>query len=238
MIDQSKIARCAKNAALTALIVLASTLIVSISRPLIGMVFGGRFRFDWVLSLKLSFAFSFAWFLFFFFWNLIAAVRAQPVFEILEEAASESDRRQPALFGFVAMEYFWLILNRTFVIFVTLDGLYGWRARGPVSNSNPRYFETYQEMLKGEEFTRDRRAIQKLSRLAGGFLIDWSQVVSIEADDRQKWGMGGIPHSGRVHVRLKSGKSREFILLGSDAIPEIVRDKMVSAMGSRAMALV
>jgi len=42
--------------------------------------------------------------------------------------------------------------------------------------------------------------------------------------------MGGVPHSGRIHLHLLSGKSREFILLG-DPTPEDIRDRIVSGMG-------
>jgi hypothetical protein len=43
--------------------------------------------------------------------------------------------------------------------------------------------------------------------------------------------MGGVPHSGRIHVRLASGVSREFILLG-DVDVDGVRDQIVFALGT------
>ena len=38
------------------------------------------------------------------------------------------------------MEYYRLILNRTFVVFITPEGLYGWKAEGPASWRNHRHY--------------------------------------------------------------------------------------------------
>jgi len=46
--------------------------------------------------------------------------------------------------------------------------------------------------------------------------------------------MGGIPHSGRILVSLSSGKSREFILLGS-VYNDGIRDKMLATLNSSAI---
>jgi hypothetical protein len=77
---------------------------------------------------------------------------------------------------------------------------------------------------------RDRRAIEELSQLRGGFFIERSAIVSVEYDERQKWGMGGIPHSGRMKVKLVGGKNREFILLGCE-IGDELKDKIVTTLG-------
>ncbi len=44
-----------------------------------------------------------------------------------------------------------------------------------------------------------------------------SKIYGAEAVDytpESKWGMGPIPHSGKLYLRTRAGKSREFILLG------------------------
>jgi hypothetical protein len=41
--------------------------------------------------------------------------------------------------GSEAMEYYWFILNRTFVVFVCPEGLYGWKVVGLVSAASPDF---------------------------------------------------------------------------------------------------
>jgi hypothetical protein len=126
------------------------------------------------------------------------------------------------------MEYYGLILNRTYVVFAVQDGLYGWKAKGPVSAGRPRFYEPYQEMLDDPELMRDRGAIQDLSKLSGGFFIRSEDISYVEVTDKRKWGMGSIPHSGRIRIGLTTGRSREFILLGSVS-PEAIRDRILLA---------
>ena len=169
-------------------------------------------------------------FVLFFGWNLISAMRAQPVYEILEEETPESELLAEPLQGFVGMEYYWGILNRTFVVFIAPERLYGWKASGPVTNANRTYYEPFLEMFKDPDLMRNRVAIERLAKLRGGFAYDRLSIATVDADDRRKWGMGGIPHAGRIHIRLNSGRKQEFILLG-DQIPEEVRDSIVRRMG-------
>ena len=118
------------------------------------------------------------------------------------------------LSGFVAMEYYALMLNRTFVVFVSPDGLYGWKAAGVVPAGVRDYFKPLSEMLKDPKVMHDIVAVRKLAGLKGGFFIPRSEISSAEFIAKPKSGMGGIPHSGRILVSLISGKTREFILLG------------------------
>ena len=37
----------------------------------------------------------------------------------------------------------------------------------------------------------------------------------------KKWGMGYYPHDGKVYVKTKNGKKKEFIILGSQSGKEI-----------------
>lgn len=229
MVTRSRAAWCAKSAARSAFIVFLGVLIVSLVRPVIDLLSGEKLQFNWIPGLKFDLAFSSLWFCALFLWNLVSAIRQQPALDVLDDEPLQSDLRQPALAGFVAMEYFWGIFNRTFLVFIAPEGLYGWRVSGPVTNTNRTYYEPWEEMLKDNEFMRDRRAIQRLSRLHGGFFLGRAAIDRIEPDDRQKWGMGGILHSGRIHLFLKTGRSREFILLGVQ-FPEDVRDRVVSTL--------
>lgn len=129
-------------------------------------------------------------------------------------APSKIDAQETGISGFVAMEYYAVILNRTFVVFVTPGGLYGWKATGPVPAGVPDYFRPCAEMLRDPRVMHDLPAIEKLASLKGGFFIPRSDIRSAEFNPKKKSGMGGIPHSGTILVSLTSGKSREFILLG------------------------
>jgi hypothetical protein len=173
----------------------------------------------------------------YFAFNLWSVRRAQPLEDILERETPETELLKMPLYGFVAMEFYWLILNRTFLVFVSPDGIFGWKACGPVTNANRRYFEPLQAMVEDREFMRDLPAIRKLAHLPGGFYIPRSEVALIASDDRNQWGMGGIPHSGHILVHHTSGKTNSFILLG-EIIPEEARDRIVSALGAGVTSVV
>ncbi len=226
----SNVSASAKYAIKLALYLSLSMLALSLVRWGIGRAFGDRYPFNWMFAVKFSVTMGAFWAVVLALWSFLSLARAQPTLDILDEETPESDLEKKALSGFVAMEYYWLILNRTYVVFIAPEGLYGWRAQGPRTNSDPSYFEPFQEMIEDNEFMRNRRVIEKLSRLAGGFFLDRSAIVSVEAVDRRKWGMGGIPHTGRIHLRLSTGQSREFVTLGS-VNPESVRDRIAAALG-------
>jgi hypothetical protein len=166
-----------------------------------------------------------------FLWTFVSVYfifrRSRPALAVLEREPTLSLRSNEPMSGFVAMEYYGLILNRTFAIFVAPNALYGWKARGPVSSDHPGYYEPYQEMFSDQDLMRDIGAVSDLSKLEGGFVIQGSEIASIEASDKSKWGMGRIAHSGRIRIVLTNGKVREFILLGSVS-PDVIRDKIVS----------
>jgi len=137
-----------------------------------------------------------------------------PAVEILDQLPEVPAHDSPKFDGFVTMEYYCLMLNRTYVIFISSEGLFGWKANGPVSNADPAYFQPYVALLEDASLMHDSKAVHQLAGLPGGFFIPRSNIVSVEFVSRLKWGMGGIPHSGRIVVKLASGRSREFILLG------------------------
>ena len=116
--------------------------------------------------------------------------------------------------GFMAMEYYWLIMNRTFIVFLSADGLYGWKVHGVVSALTPRYFERYVEKLRDPDLMNDSDRIKELASDHGGFFIPRESITSAEFIRKRKWGMGGVAHSGIVNVKLSDGGLREFILLG------------------------
>ena len=112
------------------------------------------------------------------------------------------------------MEYYAFILNRSFVVFTFPEGLYAWKFIGTVTNRDPSFFEPMQTVARNSELTPQSTCLQEMIQKSGGFFIERSEITSADYDPTPKWGMGGIPHSGKLMVRLRSGKLREFILLG------------------------
>jgi hypothetical protein len=133
---------------------------------------------------------------------------------MVDHTSSVGAAAKTELSGFVAMEYFALILNRTFVVFIAQDGLYGWKAVGTIPAGVPQYFQDYAKMLDDPKLINDISAVRSLAKLKGGFFIPRPEIATVEIVSEQKSGMGGIPHSGRILIYLASGSKREFILLG------------------------
>lgn len=211
---KSKFELSAAIAARSALITTATVLVLVGLRATLNTAFGLHRQVDWALAFGLAAIVGLGSFLLIFFRTYRTLSASDPVDEILSREESSPDKHTTPLSGFVAMEYYDLILNRTFVVFIAPDGLYGWKAQGPVAAGQPMYFVPYSEMLKDSDLMNNRRAIKKLSDLAGGFFIPRSEILSADVVAGKKWGMGSIPQSGRVKIRTVSGKCREFILLG------------------------
>ena len=226
----------AKTAMRTALIVFLGVIAVSVLRAWLGFKQPGGAPFDWDVTFRYAFVIGAVTFIPFFVLHLVNAAKVEPALDILAEEISSSDLKNPPMAGFVTMEYYWLIMNRTYVVFIAPEGLYGWMAHGPVVAPNPAYFEPYEQMLHDERKTRNRKSIQKLSQLAGGFFLDRMEIESVTDSNRRKWGMGGLPHSGSIRVRMVSGKSREFVLLGR-VNPGRIRHKIISILGVGATSI-
>jgi len=121
----------------------------------------------------------------------------------------------PAIRGFLTMEYYFLILNRSFVVFTYPEGLYGWKFSGPVSSRTPLFFVPFEDVATDPELLPSTEDFKELMEESGSFFIARSEIASVDYDPTQKWGMGPVPHSGKLYVRLTTGRSRELILLGS-----------------------
>lgn len=219
----SKIRVSVTAAGLRAVVVTISIL----GAALAGMLFDWGRPQNWNISIVLALVFGSVTFCGHLGYSLVRVLNDAPAVAVLEKLPPGSVENGTCFGGFVAMEYFALILNRTYVVFVTPDRLYAWKVRGPVTNWNPAYFLPYSKMLNDRKLRCSYEAVEKLANLRGGFVIPRSEVVSVEPVYKQKWGMGGIPHSGRIRVRLTSGRSREFILLGSVS-PERIRQELLA----------
>jgi hypothetical protein len=135
----------------------------------------------------------------------------------------------PAVRGFLAMEYFLLILNRSFIVFTFPEGLYVSKFSGPVSSWTPFFFVPFEKIANDPDIVPGSEDFKDVMKPSGGFFIPRAEIASVDYVPTRKWGMGPVPHSGKLYVRLTSGKSREFILLGSQD-GEAVRAAVLSGM--------
>jgi hypothetical protein len=217
----SKLSSSASIGARSALILGITTLAIALVRIALDRALDGRQNTHWAELFKLVATLAGGWFLAMLLFTYVKLHASKPAEQILMAGPPSFDESIPALSGFVAMEYYGLILNRTFLVFIAPEGLYGWKAEGTVTASRPTYFQPYADMLTDPDLMRDPEAIRRLSQLRGGFFIPRSEIVAADVIYGRKWGMAGIPHSGRINLRLSSGKSREFILLGSVSVESI-----------------
>jgi hypothetical protein len=224
----TKIRQVAAIAARNAITVAATVLALIVVRVILHGLLEGKWGFDWRWAASLSAIVGGMWFSAQFILTLLKLCSIDPAKAILSALPSSIDAKS-AMVGFVAMEYFGLILNRTYVVFIAPEALYGWKARGPVTNMQSMYFQPYVQMLNNPALMHDREAVQKLAELKGGFVIARSQILGIEFIRRNKWGMGGIPHTGRIQIRIASGRTREFILLGNVVSEGIQREILSGA---------
>ena len=70
------------------------------------------------------------------------------------------------------------------------------------------------ELLDDPWFGPETTALEEAMRDSkGSFFIPAAQIQDVEFDPTSKWGMGRIPHSGKLRIKLKNGTRRELILL-------------------------
>ena len=137
---------------------------------------------------------------------------------------------------FIAMQYYGLILNRTYLVLVTNDRIIGLKVNGlvsvesggnviakelsktmtvkgdlqnPYSYVKSKYYDRLQdlELVDAEILEQDR----------SNFVIQRADINNVYYDPKKKWGMGYYPHDGKVYVVTNNGKKKEFIILGSQS---------------------
>lgn len=137
------------------------------------------------------------------------------------------EKETTRLFSFVAMEYYWLILNRTFRIIVTEDNIYGVKVRGVISANRLTFDSDFvlhgdlkdPKTFEGRSFLQQYKDIDLSSQEfiesdSHNFRIRHHEVEQVSYNPKDKWGMGQIHHTGRLNLHLSEGHRREFILLG------------------------
>jgi hypothetical protein len=141
---------------------------------------------------------------------------------------------------FVAMEYYKLILNRTFLVLLTTDYLIGLQGNGAISVEggsnifskeisklfavrgdlgNPYSYlkEKYIHEIENENLFDDSITLKNDTN----FKIDRAKIRNAYYDPKKKWGMGYYPHDGKVYIETMHNKKREFIILGKQSGHEI-----------------
>lgn len=122
---------------------------------------------------------------------------------------------------FVAMQYYFGILNRTYLVFVTDNLLCGAKVKGAIPAprapdarwQNPLFYVSPD--LADRYTSMDLAAEDFLSACRENFRIVRNEIRDVEFSQKPKWGMATVPYSGRIFLRLKNGRSIELILLGT-----------------------
>ncbi|MCJ7706902.1 MAG: hypothetical protein MUO38_04700 [Anaerolineales bacterium] len=133
------------------------------------------------------------------------------------------------LVSFLAMEYFGLMLNRTYAISATKTMVCGAKMFGAVGSPrsalgihrwrDPRNFIDRKTQDKYRGVSPESPEFLAVNK--DNFQIYCADIVGIAFSPKKKLSMGGIPHSGTITLEFKDRKPREFILLGDQDGAEI-----------------
>lgn len=119
------------------------------------------------------------------------------------------------------MEYYALILNRTFLITVGSDAINGAVCRGltsitsgdPLAQLVTGTLAVHGDLKNPRSYVSDKRLKQTNH---ANFSIKFSDICSVVHDPSKKWGMGYYPHDGKLLISTSTG-TREFIILGAQS---------------------
>ncbi|GAB3034294.1 hypothetical protein GCM10027285_16420 [Oleiagrimonas citrea] len=131
------------------------------------------------------------------------------------------------MWSFVAMQYYGLILNRTYLVSVAADNIRGQVCRGLTSveggiglaSSITHSLAVQGDLDDPRSYVSDR---QLLRENGANFIFSLSEITSVTYNPRKKWGMGYYPHDGRVIVQTLE-RRLEFIILGNQSGEQIAR---------------
>jgi hypothetical protein len=124
------------------------------------------------------------------------------------------------------MEYYALVLNRTYLVRVGDREITGSVCRGltAAAGGADRLTHGITRWLSVPGNLADPASHVDHANLAethrANFAIALSTVQSVAYDPRRKWGMGYYPHDGRVTI-VTARKKRELIILGAQDGHEI-----------------
>ncbi len=129
------------------------------------------------------------------------------------------------------MEYYLLMWNRSFDVTVTSSALSGAFVQGAIAVGSPSIVAA-RRLNDATQLVDQGRLAQARAQEPGSagylhlhrsnFTYGRSLVLVIRYDPRRKWGMGPVPHSGRLQLELRDGTRRELILLGEQDGPALL----------------
>ena len=139
--------------------------------------------------------------------------------------------------NFVVMEYYRLILNRTFWVLFTKEYLIGVQVNNVIATeSSMDLFSGFttnivlsHNIVRGDlenpysylkaRYIMEVASIDLMSdeflKMNANFRINKEEIKTAYHKPQKKWGMGYYPHNGRVIIETQNGKKREFIILGN-----------------------
>ncbi|PPU68739.1 hypothetical protein XpiCFBP4643_09625 [Xanthomonas pisi] len=132
------------------------------------------------------------------------------------------------------MEYYAVILNRTFLVSVDESHIHGTVCRGLTSVESgvgaarliTRQLSVQGDLNDPNSYLEDRQLNRQNS---ANFTLNLSEVTAVTYNPRKKWGMGYYPHDGRVFIQTPV-RRRELIILGNQSGQEIA-DRLIRSVG-------
>lgn len=131
------------------------------------------------------------------------------------------------------MEYYALILNRTYLVSVDGNHINGIVCRGLTSIESgigitrvlTGHLAVHGDLNDPKSYVVEH---QLISHNRANFTTPLSEVTSIAYNPGKKWGMGYYPHDGRVFIQTRLRK-RELIILG-DQSGQGIADRLVASV--------
>lgn len=149
----------------------------------------------------------------------------------IDVARDNARRPEPDHLHFAAMEYYFLILNRSFEIIITAEGIYGSLLGGVIYAHQPSVARASKtgngyDLFSEQQIDRARWfSIDDADFLTShpqNFHYQKSTIASLSYDASNKWGMGPVLHSGKLCINTLDGKKRQLIPLGTLAMPVVL----------------
>lgn len=149
---------------------------------------------------------------------------------------------------FIAMQYYGLILNRTYLVLITKSHIVGIVGNGlvsvqgddPLTSLITSKMAVDGDLMNPLSYLKDKylKRVENFDLLSddlpkkhyANFVIKISDITSVEYDKTKKWGMGYYPHDGKVYM-TSNNKKREFIILGQQSgnnIAKVISNKIAN----------